>query len=371
MAWPGPAGFIWNHFLAKHQAAYQLHTENPEQQARPSVSFFSLGKEFTALGNSGDFPWLQGYFFKVAEPRFKARGRDKTRFTIPDGVKIQGDHLGIHGLGLVRLRRNGGNPYPDGKAGKASVIHECGTWYATVCYRVDQQPRGEPERVAALDRNCGQVAVVYSDGSREIHRPPAAQLLTTTVKRARRKLAGQQKGSNPRHRTRARLRKLHRRIRNAANTWRYRLTCHMADRAGQVILEKLNIQGMTGSAQGEGTVAAPGSNVTAKAGLNRSILATGWSEMEQMLRYTTRAVYVNGAYTSRRCCRCGQVDKASRRSQSTFHCTSCGYRHHAHLNAVQNIPVSGVGTTHGERRSRDQTSTIRETAPAHSCDSSA
>ena len=52
----GAGRFIWNHFLAKHQDAYQLHKENPEQQVAPSVSFFSLAKEFTELRNSGDLP---------------------------------------------------------------------------------------------------------------------------------------------------------------------------------------------------------------------------------------------------------------------------------------------------------------------------
>ena len=143
----GAGRFIWNHFLAKHQAACQLHKENPEQQTKPSVSFLSLAKEFTELRNGGDLPWLRGYSFKVVRaalqslslafqgffrgkghPRFKARGRDQPRFTIPDVVKIQGEHLRTPGLGLVRLRRHGGNPYPKGKPVKASVVHECGKW---------------------------------------------------------------------------------------------------------------------------------------------------------------------------------------------------------------------------------------------------
>ncbi|WP_368794368.1 zinc ribbon domain-containing protein [Candidatus Synechococcus spongiarum] len=54
-----------------------------------------------------------------------------------------------------------------------------------------------------------------------------------------------------------------------------------------------------------------------------------------------------------RCCPCGQVDKASRRSQSTFHCTSCGCQANGDLNAAQNIPASGVGAAaQGEAFSR-------------------
>ena len=89
--------------------------------------------------------------------------------------------------------------------------------------------------------------MVYGDGAREIHQQPEAKVLTTKLKRAQRKLAPQQKGSNRRRRTRLRLQ---RRIRNAANTWRHRLTRHVADRARQVVLEKLHTQGMTKSPKG-------------------------------------------------------------------------------------------------------------------------
>jgi len=58
---------------------------------------------------------------------------------------------------------------------------------------------------------------------------------------------------------------------------------------------------MTASAKGTGE--DPGVNVKAKSGLNRSILVTGWAEIEQMLAYKTRVAYVNPPFTSRRCSR--------------------------------------------------------------------
>ena len=100
-----------------------------------------------------------------------------------------------------------------------------------------------------------------------------------------------------------------------------------------MVLEKLNTQGMTASARG--TQEAPGTNVKAKSGLNRSILATGWAEIEQMLAYEIRVAYINPAYTSQRCSRCGHVDARSRTIQAVFLCTSCGYEDHADLNAAK------------------------------------
>jgi len=151
-----------------------------------------------------------------------------------------------------------------------------------------------------MDRNCGQVAVAYSDGTRENH-PLTQGWDLPRLKRAQRKLSRQKKGLRRRRRTKLRIWKLHGRVCNIANNWRHRLTRHLADKARLVALEKLNTQGMTASAKG--TQEAPVTNVKAKSGLNRSILATGWAEIEQMLAYKTRVVYVNTPCISQRCSR--------------------------------------------------------------------
>jgi IS605 OrfB family transposase len=48
-------------------------------------------------------------------------------------------------------------------------------------------------------------------------------------------------------------------------------------------------------------------------------------------------VYVNPAYTSQTCSRCGHCEKANRQSQARFLCRSCGFSAHADLNAACNI----------------------------------
>jgi putative transposase len=50
-----------------------------------------------------------------------------------------------------------------------------------------------------------------------------------------------------------------------------------------------------------------------------------------------RVVYVDPAYTSQTCSRCGHCEKANRKSQATFLCRSCGFSAHADLNAAVNI----------------------------------
>ncbi|HEX2620368.1 MAG TPA: transposase [Phototrophicaceae bacterium] len=48
-------------------------------------------------------------------------------------------------------------------------------------------------------------------------------------------------------------------------------------------------------------------------------------------------VKVNPRNTSRQCSVCGHIDKASRKTQSSFSCTSCGHAAHADVNAAINI----------------------------------
>jgi transposase len=94
---------------------------------------------------------------------------------------------------------------------------------------------------------------------------------------------------------------------------------------------------MTRSAKG--TIAEPGRNVRAKAGLNRGILANGWGRLVERLEHQApgRVVKINPAHTSQRCSTCGIVDRQARESQARFRCRSCGYAANADVNAARNI----------------------------------
>lgn len=109
----------------------------------------------------------------------------------------------------------------------------------------------------------------------------------------------------------------------------------LADKYATVVIEDLDVSAMTATAKG--TEQAPGRNVRAKAGLNRSILAGNWYQIRQFTSYKTEVVAVPAPGTSQQCPRCGHVDPANRPDRDRFRCVACGLSGHADIVAAQNI----------------------------------
>ena len=126
----GACRFAWNTIPGQHNDAHEAAKANGEKP--PSVSFFSLGKEFTGLRN--DIPWLSEYSFPVTRyclkyqadarkaffrgdggaPKFKPRYGTTPSFTIPQAVSIHGDGMiSIPRIGPMRTDANQRNRFPE------------------------------------------------------------------------------------------------------------------------------------------------------------------------------------------------------------------------------------------------------------------
>jgi putative transposase len=115
---------------------------------------------------------------------------------------------------------------------------------------------------------------------------------------------------------------------------------------------------MTTSARG--SVEAPGTNVAAKAGLNRAILDNAPGERRRQLAYKcgdfgSELVVVPAAGTSQTCSACGYRDADNRPGCGRdFACTACGRQAHADANAARVIFDRAAGRAVNSTRSRLQ-----------------
>ena len=352
----GACRYVWNTVLADQQGLYL--SARAAGAEPPSVSFFTLGQAYTQLRRVT--PWLQELPFapirytlkyqadawqrlfrgQGGRPRFKAR-RGDDRVTFPGGsFRIEGDVVRLARIGPMRLRRRGGNPYPDGVPKQVAVKRVGRRWHAVVCYEVEVGERPDDGRALGIDMNVGQVTT--SDGA--ILRQPVSSMLMARHRRQQRVAARRRKGSRRRLRMVRRAARTARKLAMRRRNWQHQMSRRLADRAATLVVEDLRVRGMTASARG--TVEQPGTNVQQKAGLNRSILHTGWGDLRRMLEYKAATVVaVNPAYSSQTCHACGHVSAASRPCQAQFKCVSCGHTAHADVNAARNILALGTGAT--------------------------
>ena len=358
----GACRHVWNALLDQQRNAYLGWLFSGCPARPPYPSFFTLQNVFTQMRHSearkwlAELPshpvrhvlkhqadaWTQFFNGQSGMPRFKGRG-SRMGFTIPDAVRIQDGRIHIPRLGPVRLRRRGGDPYPDGIPKQAVFTREGGKWYCTVSYEVDEVLPHDDGEVVGVDRNVRQCALSTGE---IIHHPDLARL-ERRGRHYQRKMARQRKGSGQRRRTRQKYARNRRRIRGIRANFAHQVSRRVANSASRVVIEDLNVKAMTSSAKG--TVDAPGTEVKAKSGLNREILASGWGNLERHLDYKAgQVVRVTAAYTSQRCFACGHTAAGNRRTQSTFRCQACGHTANADVNAAQNIRRRGLAQLDGE-----------------------
>lgn len=286
---------------------------------------------------------------------FKVRWRSARKwvpsFRFPDRQQIRVRRLNRR-WGAVRLPKFGEVRFRwtrviGGQIRNATVRCDDGRWYVSFCAKDDlvaSEPNGKPP--VGVDRGVA-VAVATSDGWLR-DRTFVTSGEAKRLRRLQQQLSRCRKGSNRRKACRAKITALNARIR----VRRADFCAWTADRLtrdhGLVVIEDLRIGNMTHSAKG--TLAEPGRNVRAKAGLNRGILTKGWYAfgvtLEHKARYNgSEIVKVPAAYTSQRCSACGHVDANSRESQARFVCTACGYAENADVNAAKNILAAGLAVT--------------------------
>ena len=229
-------------------------------------------------------------------------------------------------------------------------VTQKGTWRASVEKRKyalrlqarvpTPDPKPTFDRLVGIDLGVAH-AVTTSDGIHYDARTGAD--LDERADEARRSVSRKRSKKRRSRRHRNELRKLARLTRRAINRRNDDYRHHAKDIAEYhtfVGFEGLRVTIMTRSARG--TAKKPGSGVSQKRGLNRSIHRAAWS---LFLIYLLSACVMAGTScqgtlatgASITCFKCGYADKRNRESQSNFVCLSCGHFANADVNAASNV----------------------------------
>ena len=367
--WLGTCRFLYNIGKELKDWAYKSYQTN--------LSYYDLAKQLTYAKRTEGFEWINNTPVHTLQASLEQLQRSYDNFF--NGLK-KGEKVGFpkyakkHKFNScvvkfnpkakdprvthnrIRLPKVGSVKYYasrriEGKAKRAKIIKENGSWYISIVCEVEHQviPAIESQEVG-LDWG---VAKFYSLSNGEsIENPRFYQKNKKEIKRLQRSLSRKKKGSHNYKNVKKQLNKLHSKIARQRKDWQHNLSTNLVRQYSGIYIEKLNIRGMSKRAKPklseDGKTYLP-NKAKAKSGLNREILDTAPHQFSQMLEYKCKwnernFVKCNPVNSSRECSECGHVSKENRLTQSEFKCVACGHKENADTNASKNIESRGNTT---------------------------
>ena len=344
----GQARFVWNLALEqwlmwrRWQGPTPGYVEQSRQltQARSAEPWLAAGSQTVQQQALRDLDQAWRNFFAGTHdrPTWRRRGRHEGfRIVGAQALRVRHDNASwssvlIPKVGWVRFRRS--RALPDSKSYRVTR-DRAGRWHVAFAAVPDPIPRPGTGEVVGVDRGV-KAAIALSTG--ELSSPAGLRAgQAQRLLRLQRRLARAQPGSNRRGKVKVAIARLKARDADRRKDWVEKASTDLAARFDVIRVEDLNVKSMTRA--GRGTPAQPGRHVRQKAGLNRGILAAGWSKLVTRLQQKApgRVEKVNAAYTSQTCNSCGHVDPNNRQSQAVFRCTACGHQANADVNAARVI----------------------------------
>jgi putative transposase len=277
----------------------------------------------------GFFRRLKARSGKAGFPRFHGKGRwEAFGFAEFSGIRFDGKRLRFASMpgGLkVHLHRE----LPEDANIRSCVFRQDGLgWFVCLQIAVPTPEKRVIETVVGVD--LGLEVIAYCSDNVVIPNPRISRRAEKELRRRQRALYRCKKGSQRRHKVRAQVARVHRRITNTRNSWLHKESAGLVKRADLIIVEDLKV-----------------ANMIRHPTLARSIADASWSRFVSMLSYKVEKtgghlIRVDPRNTSQECSRCHELVPKSL-AVRTHKCPFCGLVIARDYNSSLNIRRAGIG----------------------------
>lgn len=341
---------VWNQILEQRTRRYV--------QEKASTSYTDSSAMLTELKRSQEFEWLnevssvplqqalrhqsrafQNFFGKRAKyPRRKTRKKSRasaeytsSAFRFKDGEL----YLAKMSEPLIVMWSREFN----WESCKTLTVSKdsAGRYFVSLLCESEVETLPKVDKAVGIDFGVSS-AITTSDGLKS---SPSVSHAQKRLAKAQRRYSRTEKGSGRRERARRALARKHAKVSDIRRDWLHKITTQLIRENQVVVVEDLNVAGMTRRAAGRGR--------KAKSGLNRGILNHSPFEMRQLLEYKAdwygRQVIVADRWfpSSQICSACGHRDGKKPLGIREWTCSSCGTRHDRDQNAAINLMNVAVG----------------------------
>ncbi len=346
----GCARWAWNWSLAETQKTYK--------ETGKGLTFVAMANRLPELKQVNQ--WLgaadsqvlqssirhlaagfQNFFEKRARyPRFKSKhGQQSIQY--PQRVKVDGNTIYLPKVGKVEavIHRE--------IVGRIKTVTvkkiPCGHHYASILTddSIPNPPVSTDGKAIGVDLGLTHLAIT-SDGSK-FDNPRHIVKAENNLKRKYQSLSRKVKGSKSRNKARLLVARVHERISNQRRDYLHKVSRRIIDENQVVIVEDLNVKGMT-----------------ANHNLAKAVSDVGWGTLTAFLKYKAERdgkafVKVNRWFPSSKVCsECGYQMGKMKLDVRSWTCPSCCTHHDRDVNASKNIRdeglrilASGIGATAG------------------------
>lgn len=234
--------------------------------------------------------------------------------------RLSGIRFGCSPAQLARLREH--------RRGESDLVHRDGMWFLHATCEIPDPDLTEPDGFIGVDLGIANIATT-DDGTR--HSGKHLNRVRHRHRALRRKL--QAKGTKSAKRL---LRKRSRKESRFAADTNHRIAKRIVTEAERTS-RGIALEDLTGIRE----------RVRLRKPQRVTLHSWAFAQFGRFIAYKAALagvplVYVDPAYTSQTCSRCGHLSKGNRPDQATFCCTSCGFAEHADVNAGRNIASRGA-----------------------------
>ncbi len=365
----GAARFAWNWSLAKCSERYEAERKwysaadlhklwNAEKKADPALSWWPENSKCAYQEAFRDLDRALRDFVKskkseragrrLGYPRFKKRGRCRDSFRFSTGaMRCAGTTITLPRLGMIRTHestRKLARRLQNGTARilSATVSRMAQRWYVSFTCEIERtvtQRRGRSGTAAGIDLGIKALLTGSgSDGSTvTIAGPKPLRTSLRKLRRASRAQSRKANGSANRRKSATALARIHVRVANVRADALHKATTDLARRYETVVIEDLNVAGMTRNRR-----------------LARAIADQGFGQARCMLAYKTewnggRLIVADRWFPSTKTCSgCGVVKAKLLLSERTYACNACGLVLDRDVNAARNLLGLAVSGTESQ-----------------------
>ena len=286
----------------------------------------------------------------VGFPTFKSRHKLRPTVAFTTGtIRVEDDRRSVTlpRLGRIRTHENTRKLQRRLANATARVLRAtctrdaAGRWHVSFSVEVTRQV-GPPAHVkrrrqtVGVDLNCGDLVAATADGDEvlRVAAPRGLRDAQARLGRLQRKASRQTKGSGRQRTTAAAIGRTHARAANVRRDVLHKATTTLAQTYDTVVVEDLNVAGMTSKKSGLGARGR---------GFNRAILDTGMGTVRRMLDYktawygSTLVVADRWFASSKTCSSCHSRKPRLGLDERSYTCDACATTLDRDLNAAINL----------------------------------